>query len=143
MKECLPPPCVTCQVSGVTCQVSSVYIFIYFLHRDGASLWRLHYQQSLPRLVCLSITISSVIIEPQFFVQLVISSRKSINPSHHFDNARCGHIVLTKKRTTHWSQNIIQKHHSRHNPLAANKLPFISTTKICYQSLCLLRKFYS
>ena len=72
-----PPPCVTCQVShvtwqvshvtcqvshvrchmsGVTCQVSRVrchmsYIYIFFLQSDWASRWRVCYQRGLPRLV--------------------------------------------------------------------------------------------
>ena len=42
---------VTCHMSCVMCQVS--FLFLFFLQSGGASWWRVCYQRSLPRLVCI------------------------------------------------------------------------------------------
>ena len=41
---------ITCQVSGVRCQVTHIFIlYIFFLQSCGASRWKVCYQRGLPR----------------------------------------------------------------------------------------------
>ena len=51
----LPPPRVTCHVSGVMCHMSPIFFFFFcyllFGQSDGASQWRVCYQPGLPHLV--------------------------------------------------------------------------------------------
>ena len=58
-----PPQCITCHLSGVQCQVSSVIIFIIFFTNVGASLWRVCYQRGIRCLVLKEIIIIKIIIK--------------------------------------------------------------------------------
>ena len=61
-------PCVTCYVSHVMSNVSSIKLF--FVQRGGASWWRVYYQQGLSRLVSIIFDILFIKI---FFLQTNIS----------------------------------------------------------------------
>ena len=67
MRQCSPPPCVTCQVSSVTChvsgvmcQVSHVRYHAFFLQTVWASRCRVCYHRGLLRLVSYSQSVKSI-----------------------------------------------------------------------------------